>query len=104
MGVACGTLKPTGLVFIFILQLFSIFRINPVVGCYEPPHLNPMEGMTEEQKEYEAVKLANMMDKMQREGIIQPCRIGDDGRPQPVEHILELQEELPKQQIKHTKK
>lgn len=23
--------------------------INPVVGCYEKPHANPMENMTEEQ-------------------------------------------------------
>ncbi|OTF80782.1 hypothetical protein BLA29_014279 [Euroglyphus maynei] len=49
--------------------------------------------MTEEQKEYEANRLVNAIDQLQRSGIIQPCRIGDDGRPQPVEHILQLQEE-----------
>lgn len=26
--------------------------------------------------------------------MIQPCKIGDDGRPQPIEHVLQLQEEL----------
>lgn len=30
----------------------------------EPP--NPMEGMTEEQKEHEAMKLVNMFDKLSR--------------------------------------
>lgn len=34
-----------------------------------------------------------------REGIIQPCRVGKDGKPKPVEHVLELEEHLPKQQI-----
>lgn len=32
-----------------------------------------------------------------RQGIVQPCRIGEDGRPEPVEHILELQDSLPQQ-------
>lgn len=36
-----------------------------------------------------------------REGVVQPCRIGDDGKPKPIEHVLELQEELPKQQYNH---
>jgi len=26
--------------------------------------------------------------------VIQPCKIGDDGRPKPIEHVLQLQEEL----------
>lgn len=33
--------------------------------------------------------------------MVQPCRIGDDGKPKPIEHVLELQEELPKQQYNH---
>jgi len=67
-------------------------EINPVTGSYEPPRPNPLENMTEEQKEYEAVKLVNMIDRLQKKGIIQPARIGEDGRPHAVEHILELQE------------
>lgn len=69
-------------------------KINPVVGCVEDPMPNPLEGMSEEQKEYEAMQLVNMMDKMQREGLVQPCKIGEDGKPHPVEHILEFQEAL----------
>lgn len=75
-------------------------EMNPVTGCWEPPRVNPMEGMSEEQKEYEAVKLANLMAKLSSEGVVQPCRIGEDGRPEPVNHILQLQEELPRQQVR----
>jgi len=67
-------------------------EINPVTGSYEPPRPNPLENMTEEQKEYEAVKLVNMIDRLQKKGIIQPARIGEDGKPQAVGHILELQD------------
>uniref|UniRef100_A0A182NV79 Synembryn n=1 Tax=Anopheles dirus TaxID=7168 RepID=A0A182NV79_9DIPT len=78
--------------------------INPVIGCYEPPKPNPLEGMSEEQKEYEAMELVKLMDKLQRQGLIQPCKIGEDGRPQPVDHIMELQEEIPEQQRDHKRK
>lgn len=67
-------------------------KINPVVGCYEPQHDNPLEGMSDEQKEREAMHLVNMMDKITRAGVVKPCKIGDDGRPHPVDHILQLQE------------
>lgn len=70
--------------------------INPVVGCYEPPHPDPTAGMSEEQKEFEAMKLVNLMDRLTRSGVIQPCRVGEDGKPQPIEHVLELQEEFEK--------
>ncbi|KFM73774.1 Synembryn-A, partial [Stegodyphus mimosarum] len=79
-------------------------KINPVLGCYQEPQPNPMEGMTEEQKEYEAMQLVNMMDKMSscsfvlicRDGLIQPMRVGDDGKPHAVSHVLELQEQAKK--------
>lgn len=66
--------------------------VNPVTGRYEPPRPSPLEGMTDEQKEHEAMKLVNVLDKLTRNNIIQPCRIGDDGKPHPVESVLELQE------------
>lgn len=40
--------------------------INPITGHVEEPMPNPMEEMTEEQKEYEAQKLVNMFDKLSR--------------------------------------
>ncbi|KFO58193.1 Synembryn-A, partial [Corvus brachyrhynchos] len=41
-------------------------NINPVTGRVEEKLPNPMEGMTEEQKEHEAMKLVNMFDKLSR--------------------------------------
>ncbi|XP_076180452.1 ric8 guanine nucleotide exchange factor A isoform X2 [Ptiloglossa arizonensis] len=73
-------------------------QINPVTGCFEPSKSNPLEGMTEEQKEYEALQLVRLINALTKEGLVQPCRIGDDGKPKPIEHVLELQKQLPKQQ------
>lgn len=69
--------------------------------------------MSDEQQEHEVMQLVSKMDKLTRylfgnpklmlfllkllyfrEGVIQPCKIGDDGRPKPIEHVLQLQEEL----------
>lgn len=44
------------------------------------------------------------MSNHKRSGIIQPCRIGDDGRPQPVEHVLQLQEEYQRNNHSSNKK
>jgi len=65
-------------------------KINPVIGCVEEPVVSPLEGMSEEQKEYEAMQLVNLMDKMTRTGLISPCRVGEDGRPEAVEHVMQL--------------
>lgn len=79
--------------------------VNPVLGCVMPqPTNNPLDGMSEEQKEYEAEKLAQLVDKLHRGGIIQPCRINEEGKPVPVDHILQLQEELPQQQVQQKSK
>lgn len=45
---------------------FFLSRINPIIGCFEQPKPNPLEGMTDEQKEYEALKLVNLVDKLTR--------------------------------------
>lgn len=71
--------------------------INPVTGrAYTEAPSNPFEGMSEEQKEYEAMRLANDLDRLTRlSGAgIKPARIGPDGRPIAVEHVLELQEAI----------
>ena len=46
--------------------------------------------MTEEQKEYEANQLANLIHQLHELGAIKPGKIGPDGKPIAVEHILEL--------------
>ena len=48
--------------------------------------------MRDEQKEYEAMRLVNLMDKMERLGMVQPARVGADGRPEAVSHVMELLE------------
>ncbi|XP_037508357.1 synembryn-A isoform X2 [Rhipicephalus sanguineus] len=68
-------------------------HINPVLGCHEPARESPMQGLSEEQKEHEAMQLVNLMDRLARGGVVQPARIGADGRPHPIEHVLELQED-----------
>ncbi|XP_064634393.1 synembryn-A-like isoform X1 [Lineus longissimus] len=70
-------------------------RVNPVTGRWEQDKPNPLEGMSEEQKEYEAMELVNMMDKLCKTGIIQPSMIGPDGKPHPIEHVFELAENAP---------
>ncbi|CAH8550838.1 unnamed protein product [Schistosoma rodhaini] len=64
--------------------------VNPVTGRWEIPQPNPMENMSEEQKEYLAMDLVQKIDKLERSGLIQPGTIGEDGRVRPVQHILEL--------------
>lgn len=51
---------PVGVSVLFLL------RINPVTGVVEEEQPDPMEGMTEEQKEYEAIKLIKMFEKLSR--------------------------------------
>ncbi|KAH8292922.1 hypothetical protein KR044_008665 [Drosophila immigrans] len=77
---------------------------NPVLGCVEQPKRNPLDGMSEEQKEYEALQLVNLLEQLRKDGIVQPALIDKDGKPQPLEHILQLQEELPQQQLEQKHK
>lgn len=47
-------------------SVLFLLRINPVTGVVEEEQPDPMEGMTEEQKEYEAIKLIKMFEKLSR--------------------------------------
>ncbi|KAM4703731.1 chaperone Ric-8A isoform 2-T2 [Rhinophrynus dorsalis] len=64
-------------------------NINPVTGRVEEKQPNPMDGMTEEQKEYEAMKLVSMFDKLSREQIIQPMGVTSDGRLEPLDEAAQ---------------
>ncbi|KAE9553321.1 hypothetical protein FO519_003487 [Halicephalobus sp. NKZ332] len=59
---------------------------------------NPLNHMTEEQKEYEAIQLANAMNKLMDEGIFQPASIGPDGKPVAVSHVNELIKNVPSEE------
>ena len=64
----------------YILCKLQFFRINPVTGLIvEPSQVSPFEGMTEEQKEYEANRLANLMHKLSDLGVVKPGKIGPNG-------------------------
>nr|XP_057932674.1 synembryn-B isoform X2 [Doryrhamphus excisus] len=68
--------------------------INPITGHVEEPMPNPMEEMTEEQKEYEAQKLVNMLDKLSscvyRQSLIRPMGVKPDGTLAPLEETLRV--------------
>ncbi|XP_030649771.1 synembryn-A [Chanos chanos] len=59
-------------------------RINPVTGRVEEERPDPMEGMTEEEKEAEALKLISMFNRLSRDKIIQPAGVTADGRLAPL--------------------
>ena len=69
----CGTYSVTAVVrvvhallLLCYMQCYCCCRVNPVTGRWEEEKSNPMEGMTDEQKEYEAEELLKIMDKLQR--------------------------------------
>ncbi|KAM8860606.1 chaperone Ric-8B [Synchiropus picturatus] len=62
--------------------------INPVTCSVEEPTPNPMDEMTEEQKEYEAEKLITMFDKLARQNVIRPMVMRPDGSLGPLEESL----------------
>ncbi|XP_062917608.1 synembryn-A isoform X1 [Mobula hypostoma] len=64
-------------------------EINPVTGRVEERTANPMDGMSEAQKEYEAMKLFNMFDKLARHQIIQPLSLAPDGKLVPLEEVMQ---------------
>ncbi|XP_072172280.1 chaperone Ric-8A-like [Diadema setosum] len=63
-------------------------RINPITGRVEEFKPDPMEGMSEEQKEFHAQELAAMITKMSNEGVITPMAVGQDGRLVSMEEML----------------
>ncbi|XP_068938097.1 synembryn-B isoform X1 [Petaurus breviceps papuanus] len=63
-------------------------NINLITGHLEEPMPNPIDEMTEEQKEYEAMKLVNMLDKLSREEVIKPMGVRPDGTMAPLEETL----------------
>lgn len=59
--------------------LSNLNKINPVTGAYQIPGQDPMDGMSEEQKEHHAVELAKLINTLSEGGIIKPMGIGKDG-------------------------
>ncbi|XP_057681453.1 synembryn-A isoform X1 [Corythoichthys intestinalis] len=64
-------------------------RVNPVTGRVEAELPDPMEGMTEEEKEEEAKRLIRIFNKMSRDNIIQPMGVDADGKLVPMAGLRE---------------
>jgi hypothetical protein len=74
-----------------------MMQVNPITGRIDKqPKYDPFEGMTDEQKEYEALQLVNTIDRLSKleGGLIKPATIGPDGKPVPVQHVLQLQQNI----------
>ncbi|MBN3298881.1 RIC8A protein, partial [Amia calva] len=59
-------------------------RINPVTGRVEEETPDPMEGMSEEEREEEARRLVCMLNRLARDQIIEPMGMMTDGRLRPL--------------------
>ncbi|XP_022609427.1 synembryn-A-like [Seriola dumerili] len=59
-------------------------RINLVTGRVEAEQPDPMEGMTEEEKEEEALRLISMINRLSQDQIIQPMGVTAEGRLAPL--------------------
>ncbi|XP_049614247.1 synembryn-A isoform X2 [Syngnathus scovelli] len=64
-------------------------RVNPVTGRVEAEQPDPMEGMTEDEKEEEAKRLIRMFNKLSRDNIIQPMGVDADGKLVPMAGLRE---------------
>ncbi|XP_060951504.1 synembryn-A isoform X2 [Limanda limanda] len=64
-------------------------RINPVTGRVEVEHSDPMEGMTEEEKEEEAKTLMMLFNKLSRSNIIQTMGVDSEGKLVPLSGLRE---------------
>ncbi|XP_035520085.1 synembryn-A isoform X2 [Morone saxatilis] len=64
-------------------------RINLVTGRVEAEQPDPMEGMTEEEKEEEAKRLIMLFNKLSRDNIIQPMGVDSEGKLVPMSGLRE---------------
>ncbi|KAM6897773.1 chaperone Ric-8A [Xenentodon cancila] len=64
-------------------------RINPVTGRVEAQEPDPMEGMTDEEKEEEAKRLIVLFNKLSKDNIIQPMGVDEEGKLVPMSGLGE---------------
>ncbi|XP_012718524.2 synembryn-A [Fundulus heteroclitus] len=64
-------------------------RVNPVTGRVEVEQPNPMEGMTEEEKEEEARRLIMLFNKLSKDNIVQPMGVDEEGKLVPMRGLEE---------------
>lgn len=64
---------------------------------------NPLDEMSEQEKEEEAEKLANLIHDLNRKGVIKTAQVGPDGRPQEFQGAHYMGEQAPEQENEPTK-
>lgn len=65
-----------------------------MTGHINPEVSSPFDDMTDEQKEHEAVKLADVIQKMHDLGVAKPGKVDESGRSSTVSHLMEFREAL----------
>ncbi|XP_070707867.1 chaperone Ric-8A [Pempheris klunzingeri] len=65
-------------------------RINPVTGRVETEQPDPMEGMTEEEKNEEAKRLIMLFNKLSRDSIIEPMGVDSQGKLVPMPGLKDI--------------
>lgn len=60
-------------------------KIDPMTGAQTDKTIeNPLEKMSEEEKEQEAEKLVTLFEKLNEKGVVKPVGIGRDGKPKEI--------------------
>uniref|UniRef100_A0A8C1ZLP6 Synembryn n=1 Tax=Cyprinus carpio TaxID=7962 RepID=A0A8C1ZLP6_CYPCA len=76
-------------------------RVNPVTGQVEEEQPDPMEGMTEEEKEEEAHRLISLFNKLSKDNVIQPMGLDEEGQLVPLSELRDLSVEERKSEEEH---
>uniref|UniRef100_A0A673G5Q3 Synembryn n=1 Tax=Sinocyclocheilus rhinocerous TaxID=307959 RepID=A0A673G5Q3_9TELE len=76
-------------------------RVNPVTGQVEEEQPDPMEGMTEEEKEEEAHRLISLFNKLSKDNVIQPMGLDEEGQLVPLPELRDLSVEEKKSEEEH---
>uniref|UniRef100_A0A673MCQ2 Synembryn n=1 Tax=Sinocyclocheilus rhinocerous TaxID=307959 RepID=A0A673MCQ2_9TELE len=76
-------------------------RVNPVTGQVEEEQPDPMEGMTEEEKEEEAHRLISLFNKLSKDNMIQPMGLDEEGQLVPLSELRDLSMEETKSEEEH---
>ncbi|RXN12106.1 synembryn-A-like protein [Labeo rohita] len=76
-------------------------RVNPVTGQVEEEQPDPMEGMTDEEKEEEAHRLISLFNKLSKDNVIQPMGLNEEGQLVPLSDLRDLSAEERKSEEEH---
>ncbi|XP_077062313.1 chaperone Ric-8A [Siphateles boraxobius] len=76
-------------------------RVNPVTGQVEEEQPDPMEGMTEDEKEEEAHRLISLFNKLSKDNVIHPMGLNQAGQLVPLSELRDLSMEERESEEEH---